>query len=74
MCLAVPAQIVAIDGEIATVESGGFSHEISLALVDQAVVGDYVLVHVGYALSKLDPEEARRTLAELAVAGEVWAE
>ncbi|TVO68755.1 HypC/HybG/HupF family hydrogenase formation chaperone [Denitromonas ohlonensis] len=64
MCLAIPARIVEkLDGDAARVDLGGVRKEISLALVDGAEVGDYVIVHVGYALSKLDPEEAAKTLA-----------
>jgi hydrogenase expression/formation protein HypC len=64
MCLAIPARITQkLDGDMAVVDLGGVRKEVSLALVDAADVGDYVIVHVGYALSKLDPEEAARTLA-----------
>ncbi|TVO59363.1 HypC/HybG/HupF family hydrogenase formation chaperone [Denitromonas halophila] len=64
MCLAIPARIVEkLDGDAARVDLGGVRKEISLALVDGAEVGDYVIVHVGYALSRLDPEEAAKTLA-----------
>ena len=64
MWLAIPARIVEkLDGDAARVDLGGVRKEISLALVDGADVGDYVIVHVGYALSKLDPEEAAKTLA-----------
>jgi len=45
------------------IDLGGVRKQVSLALVPEAVVGDYVIVHVGYAISKLDPEEAQRTLA-----------
>ena len=69
MCLALPAQVIAIDGELATVELGGVRKEISLALVEEVQVEDYVLVHVGYALARVSPEEAERTLALLAEAG-----
>ena len=64
MCLAIPAQITSIDEALdaATVALGGVSKQISLALVDDADIGDYVLVHVGYALNKISPEEAERTL------------
>jgi hydrogenase expression/formation protein HypC len=66
MCLALPAQITEIhDGDSATVTLGGVRKQVSLALVEGAEVGDYVIVHVGYALSKLDPDEAERTLALL---------
>lgn len=64
MCLAIPARITHIDPttETAEVELGGISKQISLALIDDAAVGDYVLVHVGYALNKLSAEEAEETL------------
>ena len=64
MCLAIPVRVVELRGESsAVVELDGILKEISLALVDGVQVGDYVILHVGYALSKLDPEEAARTLA-----------
>ena len=64
MCLAIPAQIVELRaGDNALVDLAGVRKEISLALVDDVVVGDYVIVHVGYALTRLDPDEAARTLA-----------
>lgn len=64
MCLAIPARIVERgDGDDAVVDLGGVRKTISLALVPEAVTGDYVIVHVGYALSRLDPDEAARTLA-----------
>ncbi|MCK2126787.1 HypC/HybG/HupF family hydrogenase formation chaperone [Thauera aromatica] len=70
MCLALPARIVELlDGERCRVELGGVRKEISLALVDGAALGDYVIVHVGYALTRLDPAEAERTLALFAEAG-----
>lgn len=72
MCLAVPVRIAQLlPGERAIAEIDGVRKEISLALVEGAGVGDYVIVHVGYAISRLDEEEARRTLAlfeELAAA------
>jgi hydrogenase expression/formation protein HypC len=64
MCLAIPARIEQLtDQDRAIVNLGGVRKEISLALVDDVAVGDYVIVHVGYALQKLDEEEAERTLA-----------
>jgi hydrogenase expression/formation protein HypC len=71
MCLAIPARIteIAADGETARVALGAVSKEISLALVDSAAVGDYVLVHVGYALNRISEEEAERTLALITEAG-----
>ena len=69
MCLAIPAEVTALlpDG-MARVALDGVSKEVSIALVDDVAVGDYVVVHVGFALSKIDPEEARQTLALLAEA------
>jgi hydrogenase expression/formation protein HypC len=70
MCLAIPARIVELlPGDACRVDLGGVRKEISLALVDGAEVGDYVIVHVGYALSKLDADEAEKTLALFAEAG-----
>ena len=64
MCLAIPVRVVELrDGDLAVVDLGGIRKEISLALVDGVAVGDYVILHVGYALSRLDPAEAERTLA-----------
>ncbi len=64
MCLALPARVVAIheDGQ-ASVDLGGVRKDVSLALVPEAQVGDYVIVHVGHAIGLVDPEEAERTLA-----------
>ena len=63
MCLAIPARVTALTGkDMGVVDLGGIEREVSLALVD-ADVGDYVIVHVGIAISKLDEEEAKRTLA-----------
>lgn len=70
MCLAIPARVIELlAGDNARIDLGGVKKEISLALVDDVAVGDYVIVHVGYALSKLDPEEAAHTLALFAEAG-----
>ena len=70
MCLAIPAQVVEISGnETAVVELGGIRKAISTALLDEVAVGDYVIVHVGYALERLNVAEAEETLrlfAELA--------
>ena len=64
MCLAIPVRVVELgDGSNAIVDLGGIRKTISLALVDDVQVGDYVILHVGYALSRLDPAEAERTLA-----------
>ena len=72
MCLAIPAQVVELrEGDNAVVDLAGVRKEISLALVDHVAVGDYVIVHVGYALNKLDPEEAANTLALFAELGQL---
>lgn len=71
MCLAIPAQITAkLDDNLARVDMGGVGKEVSLALLDECAVGDWVIVHVGYALHKLDPVEAEKTLALFAAAGQ----
>ncbi len=72
MCLAIPALVEELPAPgTAIVNLGGVRKEISLALVDDAAVGDYVIVHVGYALQKLDPEEAQRTLEAFAEMGQL---
>ncbi|MFZ2650121.1 MAG: HypC/HybG/HupF family hydrogenase formation chaperone [Burkholderiaceae bacterium] len=64
MCLAIPVRVVELLAEAkALVDLDGIRKQISLALVDDVRAGDYVILHVGYALAKLDPEEAQRTLA-----------
>jgi hydrogenase expression/formation protein HypC len=78
MCLAIPAKVVSLlDDDMASVDIGGVRKEISVSLVEGIGVGDYVIIHTGFALSKLDPEEAEITLelfAEIAMrSGEVTA-
>jgi hydrogenase expression/formation protein HypC len=69
MCLAIPVRVVELrDDDMATVDLDGIRKEISLALVDGVAVGDYVILHVGYALARLDADEAERTLALFASA------
>ena len=66
MCLAVPAKVVALQGaEQAVVDLDGVRQTVSLAMVEDVAVGDYVIVHVGFALQKLNVEEAEATLALL---------
>jgi hydrogenase expression/formation protein HypC len=62
MCLAVPARIVSINGDMATINLGGVSREASLSLTPEARVGDYVLLHAGFAIQTLDEAEAQETL------------
>jgi hydrogenase expression/formation protein HypC len=70
MCLAIPARVAAIpEPGIALVDLSGVQKRISLELVDDVAPGDYVIVHVGYALTKLDPDEAEKTLQAFAEAG-----
>ncbi|WP_269585417.1 HypC/HybG/HupF family hydrogenase formation chaperone [Roseibium sp. Sym1] len=70
MCLAIPAKVVELeDGDMAVVALEGVRKRISTALVEDVAIGDYLLVHVGYALHKVSPEEASRTLALMAEAG-----
>ena len=61
MCLAVPAEVKSIDGHIATVDYGGVSRKANISLVD-VKLGEYVIVHAGYAIQVLDKEEAEKTL------------
>ena len=64
MCLAIPAKVVQLkEGDQALVDLAGVRKEVSLALVEGVRPGDYVIVHVGYALQKLDTREAENTLA-----------
>jgi hydrogenase expression/formation protein HypC len=75
MCLAIPGKIVSIDSDDPVVrrgqvEFGGVVREVSLACVPEAVVGDYVLVHAGFALNVVDEEQARLTLEFLQTAYE----
>ena len=75
MCLAIPAQVVELrDNDNAVVDLAGVRKEISLSLVEGVAVGDYVIVHVGYALNKLDPEEAEQTLKLFAEMGQLTAD
>jgi len=71
MCLAIPARITAIDptGQSATVALGAVTRDCSLALIEDAAIGDYVLMHVGYALNRISPQEAQQTLALMREAG-----
>ena len=62
MCLAIPTLIKSLDGQQAQVEIGGVTRKISVVMTPEAQVGDYVIVHTGFALSVLDKEEAEETL------------
>ncbi|MDQ5926194.1 MAG: hydrogenase expression/formation protein HypC [Pseudomonadota bacterium] len=72
MCLALPARVISLDpvSQSGQVDLGGMRKNVSFALLDEVALDDYVIVHVGYAISRLDPQEAAQTLAlfaELAV-------
>ena len=74
MCLAIPARVVEMpDEDTAIVDLGGVKKAISLALIEDVSIGDYVIVHVGFALNKLNAEEAEKTLAIFAEMGELVA-
>ncbi|WP_316231405.1 HypC/HybG/HupF family hydrogenase formation chaperone [Bradyrhizobium sp. SZCCHNR1051] len=75
MCLAIPAEVIKLlPDEMAIVSIDGVSKEVSIALIEEIAVGDYVILHVGHALAKIDPEEARETLDLLRQMGEAVAE
>ena len=63
MCLAVPGLVENIDGDYADVDFGGVHKKVCVTLISDLMVGEYVIVHTGYAIEKLDPEEAKKTLA-----------
>ena len=77
MCLAIPGQIISIDAQLdetfrqAKVSFGGIVKDVNLSMVSEARIGDYVLVHVGVALSIVDEEEAKTTFEYLRQIGEV---
>ena len=62
MCLAIPTLITAIEGQMARIEVGSVEREISIVFTPEAKVGDYALIHSGYAIGILAPEEAEETL------------
>ena len=62
MCLSIPAKILSIEGNMARVSLGGTTTNASLQLVDDVKIGDYVLLHTGFAIEKIDEEEAKETM------------
>ncbi len=66
MCVATPMRLVAVDGDEGRAELDGVERKVSLALLESAVPGDYILIHAGFAIAVVDEEEARRTLEDLA--------
>jgi len=65
MCLAVPVKIISVNGDQAEVDIGGVGRTVNIALTPEVKVGDYVLLHTGYAISVLDEQEAQETLSLL---------
>ena len=65
MCLAVPSKIVEINDNVAKVDVDGVTREASIMLIDNAKIGDYVIVHAGFAISKVDEEAAKQTLTDM---------
>lgn len=63
MCLAVPMKVVEIAGDMAVVESTGLRREVGIMLLDKVKLGDWLIVHAGFAISKLTKKQARETLA-----------
>ncbi len=64
MCLGVPGKIIAIDGDVATVDFWGIRREVRLDIIDEpATVGDYILNHVGFAIRRIPPESVAETLS-----------
>jgi hydrogenase expression/formation protein HypC len=78
MCLAVPGKILSITGEdllrMSRVSFGGTVKEVNLAYVPEARIGDFVLVHIGFAISKIDEDEAKKVFEYLKEMGELEAE
>lgn len=70
MCLAIPGKVLSVTGTgldtVGTVDYGGVTRDVSFAYLPDVRPGDYVLVHVGIALTRLDPDAARQTLADIA--------
>ena len=65
MCLAVPSKIIDINDQIARVDVDGVIRETSIMLIDDAIIGDYVIVHAGFAINKVDEEAALQTLEDM---------
>jgi len=74
MCLAVPALVQSIDGDYAQVDFGGASKKVCATLLPELEVGAYVIIHTGYAIEKMKPEEAKKTLALFEEMAEMAAE
>ncbi len=65
MCLAIPAKIIKINDKMGTIDMEGTQREVSLLLLEDAKIGDYVIVHAGFAIHKIDEAEAKESLKVL---------
>ena len=65
MCLGIPVKVIAVDGQTAVVEIGGARRDVSLMLLEDVRPGDWVILHAGFAIQKMDEGEAEKTLALL---------
>ncbi|MFP3910946.1 MAG: HypC/HybG/HupF family hydrogenase formation chaperone [Desulfobacteraceae bacterium] len=65
MCLAIPARVIALDGAMATIDMEGTQREASTLLLEDVQIGDYVIVHAGFAIHKIDETEAQESLKVL---------
>lgn len=74
MCLAIPSKIVRIDNDMAVIDVDGVKREASILLLEDARVGDYVIVHAGFAIQKLDKAAALESLELLRRAADAWEE
>ncbi len=73
MCLAIPMRLIEIDGAAGVAEVDGVSRQVRLDLLPEVVLGDYVLIHAGLAIARVDPEHAQETLDLLrSLADEVY--
>lgn len=59
MCLAIPLRIVSVNGKVAVAEAGGLEREVRIDFLPDAAIGDFVMVHAGFAIEKIDPEQAK---------------
>lgn len=62
MCLGVPVRVCRIEGKVAEIDAGGVRREASVELLDNVKVGDFVILHAGFAIQKLDEKAAKKTL------------
>ena len=75
MCIGIPAEVISIDGNIGEISVGGAKRQVGLELVEGVQVGDYVIIHAGFAIQKINQAEAEETLRllqEMAEAGGGW--